>query len=128
MMIHCISQMASMRAEHFLFFSNFALTLTKALPQRKFFYIVAFILAKTLPKGCFLYFCSFSNQTLPQRVFLYFCVNPNQSPTTKGVFPYFFPYFNLNHTKNGVYPILALTLNKPLPQGCFFSTFALFLN
>ena len=107
-------------------FLYFTLTLAKCLPQRLccFFSIFALTLNKGLPqKGAYLYVCLNPNQGPPtkcaflhfaltlniglhQKVFFYVCFNQNQRPTT---------IFFLS--------ILALILTKGLPQRLFFSIF-----
>ena len=92
-----------------VFFSIFALNLTKALQQR----------------GLFLYICTYSNQSpTKKRCLLYFYPYSYQSPTIKA-FSLFCPYSTKNLTKRVCFYIFAIILTKALPKRVFFSIFAL---
>ena len=58
-----------------LFYFIFALILHKALPKWAFFSIFAIILTKALPKSCFSFCALILTKTLPKRVF--FSVSPS---------------------------------------------------
>ena len=101
----------------------FVLILTKAMPKRVFFSILALTLTKALPQRAFFFnFCLYSNQSPPTKsVLLYFCPYFNQSPATKGVFLYFYPYSNHSPTIKGVFLYFCPNLNQsPAIKGVFF--------
>ena len=107
-----------------MFFSIFALILTKVLPKRVFLYFYPF--TKDQTKIVFFPTFALNLQALPKRCFLFFRSHPNLSLKTKCVFSLFFcPFSNQSPTKNGVFfsSIFALVLIKALPKSVFFLYF-----
>ena len=96
----------------FSLFLNFALILTKALPQTVFS----------------LYFCHYSNQSPTKKVFLLRLAIFLPKPYQKACNSPFLLYSNQSPTKKGIFPYLTLILTKALPQKVFYSIFAIILT
>ena len=108
-------------------FSNFALTLSKSLPQRVFFCIFAFCKV-LLKKVVLLYLCPFSNQSLATKsFFLYFCPYSNHILIKRTCISIFASNRNQSPATKGVSLFLPLFLIKALPKRVFYSICALIL-
>ena len=103
--------------------------LTKAQPQRVFFSYFALNLTKALPQRFSPILPLFSPKPYQLRVFyLYFCSNSNSSQFKKGVFLYFSPYSNNIPAKKDVFPSCCHNFTQSPTTKCFFSIFVLILH
>ena len=129
-----------------MFFSIFALILTKALPKGCFTLFLPLFYPKPSHKGCFLYFYPYCNQSptkmvfystcifaltltkaLPQRVFVFICaLILTIALTQRVVYSIFCPYSNQSPIKSAVFSIFVLILTRAYQKGCFFLFLPLF--
>ena len=104
-----------------VFFSIFALILTKAMSQKVF----SLILTKAQPE-CF-FFCPYSYYCHNGCFSLFFALILTKSMSLK-VFSLFCPYSNQSPTRMVFFSIFALILTNALQKECFFFYFSLILT